>query len=64
MSESEDSINKLKINEKFAERFKYNEKRKKVEKLKSKFGKNYRIKEENEENEENEMNLKKILMVN
>ena len=54
MSESEESINKLKINEEFAEKFKHNEKRKKVEKLKSKFGKNYRIKEENEENEENE----------
>ena len=56
MSESEDSINKLKINEEFAEKFKHNEKRKKVEKLKSKFGKNFRIKEENEsdENDSNE----------
>ena len=56
MSESEESINKLKINEEFAEKFKHNEKRKKVEKLKSKFGKNYRIKEENEENENDDEN--------
>ena len=52
---SNEDINKLNINEEFKERFQHNEHRKKVEKLKSKYGKNFPIKEEeNYSNEEEE----------
>ena len=53
MSENEDSINNLKINKEFAAKFKHNEKRKKIEKLKSK-GKNFRIKKDDENENEND----------
>ncbi len=53
---SNEDINKLNINEEYKERFQHNEHRKKIEKLKSKYGKNFPIKEEeyysNEEEEE------------
>ena len=49
-SEENDSINKLNINEEFAERFQHNEKRKKEEKLRNKYGINIK----NREQEENE----------
>jgi hypothetical protein len=49
-SEENDSINKLNINEEFAERFQHNEKRKKEEKLRNKYGVNIK----NREQEENE----------
>jgi len=53
-SSDEDSINKLNINEEFAERFQHNEKRKKEEKLRNKYGVNIKNKEDEEENEEEE----------
>ena len=40
--EDEDSMNKLNINEEYAERFKYNEKRKEMEKNRNKYGTNFR----------------------
>ena len=50
-----DDINKLNINKEFKERFQHNEHRKKIEKMKSKYGKNFPIKEEdNYSNEEEE----------
>ena len=49
---SDDDLNKLNINEEFAERFQHNEKRKKEEKLRNKYGIN--IKNREEENEEGE----------
>ena len=49
---SDDDLNKLNINEEFAERFQHNEKRKKEEKLRNKYGTN--IKNREEENEEGE----------
>ena len=53
-SSSED-INKLNINQEFKQRFQHNEYRKKIEKIKSKYGKNFPIKEkENYSNEEEE----------
>ena len=55
---SSEDINKLNINQEFKERFQHNEHRKKIEKMKSKYGKNFPIKEENnysnEEEEESE----------
>ena len=50
-SNDEDSLNKLNINEEFAERFQHNEKRKKEEKLRNKYGVNIKNKEEEEEND-------------
>ena len=50
LSEENDSINKLNINEEFAERFQHNEKRKKEEKFRNKYGINIK----NREQEENE----------
>jgi len=46
------SINKLNINEEFAERFQHNEKRKKEEKLRNKYGINIKTREEENEGEE------------
>ena len=47
-SEENDSINKLNINEEFAERFQHNEKRKKEEKLRNKYGINIKNREQDE----------------
>ena len=47
-SEENDSINKLNINEEFAERFQHNEKRKKEEKLRNKYGINIKNREQEE----------------
>ena len=52
--EDEDSINKLNINEEYAERFKYNEKRKEMEKNRIKYGNNFRKKFDDEDNENDE----------
>ena len=52
--EDEDSINKLNINEEYAERFKHNEKRKEMEKNRIKYGNNFRNKYDNEDNENDE----------
>ena len=52
--EDEDSLNKLNINEEYAERFKYNEKRKEMEKNRNKYGSNFRRNEENYDNEGDE----------
>ena len=49
--EDEDSMNKLNINEEYAERFKHNEKRKVMEKNRNKYGTTLRKNIENEENE-------------
>ena len=49
--EDEDSMNKLNINEEYAERFKHNEKRKVMEKNRNKYGTTFRKNIENEENE-------------
>ena len=49
--EDEDSMNKLNINEEYAERFKHNEKRKVMEKNRNKYGITLRKNIENEENE-------------
>ena len=49
--EDEDSMNKLNINEEYAERFKHNEKRKVMEKNRNKYGTSLRKNIENEENE-------------
>ena len=52
--EEEDSINKLNINEKYAERFKHNEKRKDMEKNKNKYGAKFRknLEKDKDDNEE------------
>ena len=47
-SEENDSINKLNINEEFAERFQHNEKRKKEEKFRNKYGINIKNREQDE----------------
>ena len=52
--EDDNSINKLNINEEYAERFKHNEKRKEMEKNKNKYGTTFRKKIENEEYESDE----------
>ena len=58
-SEENDSINKLNINEEFAERFQHNEKRKKEEKFRNKYGINIKNREQEEnEGEEHRKNPK------
>ena len=52
--EDEDSLNKLNINEEYAERFKHNEKRKEMEKNRIKYGNNFRKKFDNEDKENEE----------
>ena len=47
-SSDDNSINKLNINEEYAERFQHNEKRKKEEKLRNKYGVNIKKKQEEE----------------
>ena len=49
--EDEDSLNKLNINEEYAERFKHNEKRKEMEKNRNKYGINFRRNEEDNDND-------------
>ena len=51
--EDEDSMNQLNINEEYAERFKHNEKRKKMEKIRNKYGANAMFKK-SKENEDDE----------
>ena len=55
-SSDEDSINQLNINEEFKERFQHNEKRKKEEKIRNKYGVNLgkKNRDENMENDEEE----------
>ena len=52
--EDEDSMNQLNINEEYAEKFKHNEKRKKMEKIKNKYGikANFIKNKENEDDED------------
>ena len=47
-NEDDESLNKLNINEEYAERFQHNEKRKKEEKLRNKYGVNIKSNEEEE----------------
>ena len=49
--EDEDSLNKLNINEEYAEKFKHNEKRKEMEKNRNKYGINFRRNEEDNDND-------------
>ena len=52
--EDEDSINKLNINEEYAERFKHNEKRKEMEKNRNKYGTTFRKNYDNDNGDESE----------
>ena len=47
-NEDDESLNELNINEEYAERFQHNEKRKKEEKLRNKYGVNIKSNEEEE----------------